>query len=221
MSAVDEHEFLRDVREHQMTVLRDEGLFRHLRFKRPSTGCMHFDLITWPGYLCYTGDMGTYVFSRLSDMFEFFRTDREYAHRRGRQLSISLSYWAEKLQAIDKGDGYEEFDVERFRAVVCEYRTRWMRELKTRGASKDARRELWEAVEDEVLRFADDGEAAALGQAYEFAHRVGDHEFQFSDLCDHRFSKFTRRFTWCCYALAWGIQQYDDAKTAETCSEAQ
>ena len=71
-----EQSFLKDVAEHQMTVLRDDGVNRHVQFRRPGTICMGFELITWPGYLCYTGDMGTYVFRRLEDMFEFFRTDR-------------------------------------------------------------------------------------------------------------------------------------------------
>ena len=66
--------FLNDVKDHQMTIVRDDNIGRHLRFSKPGTSCMSFDLITWPGYLCCTGDMGTYVFKRLPDMFEFFRT---------------------------------------------------------------------------------------------------------------------------------------------------
>ena len=66
-------QFTSDIAQHQMQVIRDDGVSRHLRFKRPNTMCMHFDLLTWPGYLCYTGDMGTYVFRRLEDMFPFFR----------------------------------------------------------------------------------------------------------------------------------------------------
>lgn len=83
--------FMRDVATHEMTVFRDDGLYRHIRFRRPNTMRTHFDLITYPGYLCYSGDMGTYVFSRLDDMFEFFRTDRD----------INPGYWSEKLQAVD------------------------------------------------------------------------------------------------------------------------
>lgn len=75
-----EKRFLGDVAKHQMTILRDDGVNRHVRFKQPNSSNMFFDLITWPGCLCYTGDMGTYVFRRLEDMFEFFRTDREHQH---------------------------------------------------------------------------------------------------------------------------------------------
>ncbi len=73
-----EQSFLEAVAKHEMHVLHEDGLYRHIRFKKPGTSCMHFDLITYPGYLVYSGDMGCYVFSRLPDMFELFRADRHY-----------------------------------------------------------------------------------------------------------------------------------------------
>jgi hypothetical protein len=53
-------QFLRDVSEHVLTVLRDDGADRHLRFRKPGTGCYGFDLLTWPGHLLITGDCGSY-----------------------------------------------------------------------------------------------------------------------------------------------------------------
>ena len=50
--------FAKDTATHAMTILRDDGLYRHLRFKRPNTSSYYFDIITWPGYLAITGDMG-------------------------------------------------------------------------------------------------------------------------------------------------------------------
>ena len=54
-------QFKRDVDRHQLQVLRDDGLYRHVRFLRtavdPETGKREkssfywFDLITWPGCL--------------------------------------------------------------------------------------------------------------------------------------------------------------------------
>lgn len=216
-----EERFLKDAKDHAMEVIRDDGIYRHVRFKRPGTMCYHFDLITWPGYLCYTGDMGTYVFSRLRDMFEFFRTDREYAQRRGRQLSINLSYWSEKLVAVDggrAGGAAKEFSADKFTRVINEYRVSWMRDAKESGAlDKEGRRELWEAVDDEVLSLANDGEHRAHAAAYDFCHdpRANPERpygWQFTDLFENDFTDYTFHFTWCCYALAWGIQQYDDAK---------
>ena len=40
-----------------MSIERDDGLYRHLRFKSSGTNTYYFDLVTWPGYLTVTGDM--------------------------------------------------------------------------------------------------------------------------------------------------------------------
>lgn len=98
-----------DTADHVMRVLRDDGLYRHLRFQKPGTMINHFDIITWPGYLAIVGDMGDYVFRRLEDMFEFFRGER-----------INPSYWQEKLQASCDDRG-EEYSPDCARAWVKQY----------------------------------------------------------------------------------------------------
>jgi hypothetical protein len=193
-----EERFLKEVEQHQMTVLRDDGVNRHIRFRKPGTGNMGFDLITWPGYLCYTGDMGTYVFSRLRDMFEFFRTDREHQRKDGRTLFINRGYWAEKVQAVDKSSGLLEYSADKFREVVSELLD-----------GMDASAALREAVEDEVLCAADEGGQAAHDAASGFKFE-GKHVFR--DFWEYSLDIYTFRFVWCCYALAWGIEQYDKAK---------
>ncbi len=206
--------FLKDVAEHQMHVLMDSGIYRHIRFKRPGTGCMHFDLITYPGHLVYSGDMGCYVFARLEDMFQFFRMDKnDWNYNRNGGLSINLGYWSEKLRAVDGGRlkaGATELDEDRVKAVINEYRVRWIRDCRHQ-LTKDQRRELWEAVDDRVLSSGEPEET--LRAAYDFSECIGGRSFQFDDLWDHNFERFTYHFVWCCYALAWGIQQYDNAKS--------
>jgi len=211
-----EEKFLADVAAHQMIVIRDDGLYRHIRFKRPSTGCMHFDLVTWPGYLAYSGDMGCYVFCRIEDMFEFFRMGKDdWNYNRNGGLSINPGYWSEKLMAVDGGrskGSATEFSEEKFRRVIHSERLEWIRENR-HTLTKEERRELWEAVDDEVLSRAD-SEHEAMQAAYGFSHRIGvsEQQFCFTDLWDHDFTAFTYRFKWCCYALAWGIQKYDEVK---------
>lgn len=79
--------------DHKLTIMRDDGLYRHLRCQKPGTWVYGFDIVTWPGYLCVCGDIGTWVFSRERDMVQWFeRMD-------GR---INPDYWSEKLQ-----DGHE------------------------------------------------------------------------------------------------------------------
>ncbi len=211
--------FLKDVEKHEIQIIRDDGNSRHVRLKRPGSYNMHFDLITWPGYLCFTGDMGTYVFSRLDDMFEFFRTDID----RG----IDFRYWQEKLKAVDCGGGKgsaTEFSKERFKAVINEYRVRWIKDSRD-ALSKEQRRELWEAVDYEVLDSLDDGEQVVYQRAYDFNWSAGKYlpgnypSYRFKDLWDHRFTEYTFHFLWCCHAIAWGIQRYDEAKPPASASK--
>lgn len=217
-----EASFLRDVATHDMHLLRDDGVYRHVRFKRPGTVCMHFDLITWPGYLCYCGDTGTFVFCRLNDMFEFFRTDREYARHRGdRRLFVNHGYWSEKLVAVDgqrRGGSAMEYSAAKLRAYVNETRLEWIRDARRSGRlSQEERRHLWEEVDHEVLsRIDDDGEEATYIAMRDFrwiprrCHCAP--EYEFTDFWEIEFKEFTHSFQWCCFALAWGIEQYDRTK---------
>lgn len=212
---LNEATFLEDVAEHQMIVLRDDGVNRHIRFKRPGTSCYYFDLITWPGHLCYTGDMGTYVFQRLEDMFEFFRTDREHLRLKdGKTLAINLSYWGEKLNAVDRSDGYKNFSMDAFRAAVKETFERYTEmsesELEDFDDAERARlaqekEELWSTVEQCVYNAEDQFEAVS-------AIRDWDNDDLFADFWDRDFMEYSHSFQWCCYALAWGIKNYDEAK---------
>ena len=187
--SVTEESFLRDVREHRMTVLHDSGVYRHVRFAKPGTSTMQFDIVTWPGYLSVSGDMGTYVFSRLRDMFEFFRGSTVGP------IEVNLRYWAEKWQAVDRDSGIREYSPERFRERI----ERWLEDAE---ASEECRA----AVQSEVLCHADEGESAARKAADDFAYADG---FAFTDFWEADCSEWTARYVWCCYALSWAVRQYD------------
>lgn len=192
--------FLQEVAGHELQVIRDEGVHRHLRFKRHGTYCMHFDLITWPGYLCYTGDMGTYVFKRLTDMLEFFRVGE------GRQpYSIDLRYWAEKIEASDKGDGVREWSADKFKAEVRDY----FDQAHDEDDDPEAKAELWEEIEAEVCFAADNGEHWAWVALHEFSFDG----FRFQDW-ERDCKVWSHRFLWCCHALRWGIARYDEHRAA-------
>jgi hypothetical protein len=185
--------FLKDVAQHAMKVIRDDGLYRHIVFAKPGSYCMHFEVVTWPGYLCYVGDMGSFTFARIEDMFAFFRGN-----------GINPDYWSEKLQATDR-DGHKEWSADKFRSVIQYY-------LDERGEPASER--VRTAVKEQVLSRLDDGEH----EAYRAAHYFHEDGFTFDDLWDHNFKEFTYRFIWCCYALVWGIQQYDLSTSVKTVS---
>ena len=200
-----EEQFLDDVKEHTMTVIRDDGVDRHLQFRKKRSS-FWFDIITWPGVLCIQGDMGTYVFTRLMDMFEFFRTDAK--HKPEDILGINPSYWAEKLIAIDKG-GYMEFDFDTCKKYIKEAYDNY---CASNTLGKQFKEELWEGIEDDVLSQEDDGEHAFTRAIYEFR----DEDFSFDDFFEHHLTRPTFHYIWCCMAIAWAIQQYDTHKLKET-----
>ena len=187
--------FLKDVANHRMTVIRDDGVHRHLRFKQPDSGNMYFNIVTYPHFLVYSGDMGCYVFSRINDMFEFFRGNPEGP------LRINKGYWAEKLEATDKPDGHNNYSPELLERYVSD----WLNE-------QEADDELRERVKDHILDFANDGEVRAMDALTQFDHN-GRRPFQ--DCWECNFNEYTLRFVWCCYALAWAIRQYDAARALQ------
>jgi hypothetical protein len=209
MIALTRDQFLNDVKDHVMTVLRDDGLYRHIRFKKPASSCMYFDLLTYPGGLLYRGDMGSFAFERLADMFEFFRAD-------GGQ--INPGYWSGKLVAVNR-DGRSsvtEFDAEQFDREIKREVLAWCRENGYR-TSRDQRRDLWDAVMSEVIDAGEsyDGDTKKRF-ADEFTHQFGGGiYFVFDNPWEMSCDRYTHGFLWCCHALAWGIAKYDEMKAQE------
>jgi len=198
--------FIKDVFDHVVEVIRDDGVNRHIRFRKPGTMCYHFDLITWPGYLCYTGDMGTYVFRRLEDMFQFFRT-KPYSNRDPLD-QIDRRYWAEKLEATDKNGGHLEFDTKAFQREITEQRRRLFVAHGKDMSSAD-REDFWSSLED-VKNAAEDGEHQTFTAVQDWSfthHKDGDLYLSTDEFPSCK--TYTYAFLWCCYALAWGIKQYD------------
>jgi hypothetical protein len=213
-----EESFLKDVAGHKMTILKDDGVHRHIVFKKPGTNVYRFELVTWNGCLCYTGDMGTFVFQRLEDMFQFFRmNDNDWNHNKN-GLSINLGYWSEKLIAVDGGrDGgaAKEFSKQKFTSAVKEHLVSWMKEHRD-TTSKEERRELWEEVEVSVLSSADDGQHQCGQAAYDYSWRGKQARFEFVDIFDRTLTEYTYHFVWCCYAIAWAITLYDKKQGGTT-----
>ena len=197
--------FMQDIADHEMTIIRDEGVHRHLRFKRPKTMAYYFDVITWPGSLCIHGDCGTYVFSRTEDMFNFFKMDRnDFNHDRTEGLQINPYYWEEKLQAADmkrRGiGGTREYSQEKFqKAVKDRYDDFYMH-------SDSPDKEVWERLEDEVL-WAESEESAHRAAA-EFEHNG----FDLVDFWENDLTEYTFGFIWNLFAIAYCVREYENSQ---------
>lgn len=184
--------FQKDTTKHEMTVLHDDGLYRHLLFMqpRPESSSYWFELITWPGSLVVRGDIEGYMFTRLSDMFEFFRGKDD----------IDPRYWAGKLE---RGrSSAMEYSEEMFRQLVVEYTIEAIR-------YGDAPRGIGKAVREEILN----SELLAFeGEAREVLERFEYRGFEFQDVWEWDFQDYEWSFLWACHAIVWGIDQYDSKK---------
>lgn len=197
---VTEEQFRKDVSAHRMQVIRDDGPDRHIRFREPGTFIYGFDLITWPGHLCITGDCGTYVFARVEDMFCFFRS----GNRTGAdELRINPGYWGEKLLAAGTPEGFKEYSPDCFRERIEDLFSDWEFD------SEEQKQEVWEDIREEVLAYADDGEVRARDAAEAYKSEYGH---KFSDFWETDLMLYTHHFIWCLYAIVWGIELYDQSK---------
>jgi len=229
--------FARDTARHEMTVLHDDGLYRHLRFSSNSRGYGEywFDLITWPGCLTIRGDYGdAYTFTRLRDMFEFFRGK-----------GINPHYWSEKLD--NHRQSATEYSEAVFRQIVCELFVDAVRGgYAPRGLGKAVRADILDQdLQDEsearklleefefgggyrtectTCRMGADVTSYTSGFNWEFSHKrdTGNWHrtetrhiegFTFSDTWEFSFRDYERDFLWACYAIVWGIARYDRVRS--------
>lgn len=191
----DEEQFLADVSKHVMTIDKDDGECRSITYAIPGQFQYRFGIHTWPGFLCIHGDMGCYVFSRVRDMFEFFRGDV------GR---ISPGYWAEKCQASDARNKIRQFTHEFAKQSIQQFVEDGVEEL---GAEQAA--DVRKSAQAQVLSRIYDSEYEVREALRSFRHP----HFSFGDAYwEMRLDDYTYHYIWCCHAIVWGIQQYDNAK---------
>ena len=187
--------FPRDVEKHEMTVLHDDGLYRHVRFQKPGTVIMHFDLITWPGSLAIKGDMDGFMFSRIADMFAFFRADG---------YRVNPTYWSEKVAG--RRASVMSYSAREFETQVFSYLDDIARDEPERAEHvATARKRIQEAIAD--------GEAEEEADARAVLRELEDDGI-LSDTWEWDLRDWDYRFLWNCHAIAWGLQQYDAAKKA-------
>lgn len=201
MKSITFEQFQSDVKNHVLKVKKDDGLYRHLLIQEPGTSCQHYNITTWPGYLCYSGDMGCFVFQRTDDMFSFFRRDVG---------SINAPYLAEKLESADRRDGYKEWDQEAFEEAVNERLVVWLED--NRDADEDFIAEQKDKVAA-LINESNEHQAHAVAALNNFDEDEGGVDFY--DFWESYSDKYTNRFIWCCHAIVHAIALYDAQKANE------
>lgn len=214
-------------KDHRMKIIRDEGLYRHVRFQEPGTSIWHWDLVTWPGHLVITGDLQDFHFARISDMFEFFR---------GPVGRINPSYWAEKL--CGHRQQYQSYSPEVFKRQVYEYFRDWCE------WHEGPHRPLWRAIREMLTydEIEDETLARQSLQNFRFDHLVdrvraaqeefvpqrdqdfkpqlipkvrrrrSSDTFEFTDSWEWDLYEYDYHFLMSLHAIVWGINRYDEAR---------
>jgi hypothetical protein len=203
--------FKRETATHEMTVLHDDGLYRHLCFQgysqkpdgtRYKTDLYWFELITAPGALIFQGDGESYVFRRVPDMFEFFR-DSAW----GGQPNVG--YWAEKMT-----DGRDR---------VMVYQQDMLKKHVRDAISGTKLDGLEEAVTREVLDEMLGDETYDRKLVDDFRFYVNDldrydykkrPDFEFTDSYEWNCRDYHWWFLWALHGIVWGIAQYDAHRAA-------
>lgn len=182
--------FTQDVASHQMFIISDDGINRRIRFGTPETISYRFDLLTWPGHLCISGDCGTYVFQRTYDMFDFFDGK-----------DINPGYWGEKLLSISIPEGYREYSPKTFEGYVKSDFEQW------EFSSEKEKELIWRQVEVDVIEAGHDGEADARHAVDSYK---SDEGHQFIDFWDYDLEEYTGHYLWCLRAILWGVRKYKE-----------
>lgn len=206
--------FLSNVKNHSMKVILNDGVHRHISFSNNGSQVFRFDLITWPGNLCITGDCGTYVFSRIEDMFVFFRLYYSaYKKTRGEDIAINPGYWSEKLTSICPQGGCYEFSPRLFKEEVKEYFEEWEfnDDPNENLTSEEVKQKVWEDVDSKVLSIAHDGDVRAYDAANNYE---SEYRHQFIDFWEMRLHEPTHHYIWNLCAIVWGISKFDEEHEA-------
>lgn len=207
MNIPTKEQFLESVKNHTVTVLLDSGVYRHLHCTKCPQGSMnrHFDIVTYPGNLVISGDMGCFVFKRINDMFKFFCMDDSDFMKSN---VINPGYWNEKVEAGKT----TEWDNDVFKERVNQYLQDWLDDAKESGQGD-------EFIEEQKEKFSDEFGGVVEGE-WDAVSKINDwyadeDGLDFDDFWESSCNRATYRYIWCCYAIVWAIGEYDKLKASE------
>lgn len=184
-------QFARDTANHQMVVLHEDGLYRHLRF---TDRCTPFELITWPFNLVVkAGWTFHFDIDATEDMFTLFR-------RTALTGEINPDYWSEKVRA--GRDKIEDFSDDLFEQQVKQHVAAAIRDGSApRGIGAEVTRDIFEWGDISH-------EAGARAELQAFSYEG----WTFGETQEWDFSDYTPGFLHCCCAIRRGIDLWDAAR---------
>lgn len=187
------------VKKHELKILHEDGLYRHLRFQTPGTSIGYYDIVTWPGSLAISGDIGEgFIFKREEDMIAWFGPNKADGH-------INAGYWSEKLTRGTR-EVREVFSDEKFKTYLDEQVEQF---AKATGADLAAvRADVQASYESEYTGTTDFAYQFMEGLEYE-----GDRITPDIDDDSESWLEYDHHFLLACHAILWGIKKYTKEKT--------
>lgn len=204
MTQLTQEQFLKDVANHQITINLDQGVYRDITISRPNSIVMHYNITTRPDHLMITGDMGSFIFKRLDDMFQFFRCEDG--------CTINPSYWGEKLHAESMRSGYKQYDEKKAKQALQEWFADFVSDLESDDEDYLHKIDAARSTMDDI-DYSDE---------YSFVESIrGWHEdsaggMDLTDFFEVSVDSYTFNYIWCCYAIVHAIKLYDEVKGEAT-----
>lgn len=196
--------FLDNVKNHELTIHQNSGVYRHLTFATPNDCNQHFNITTFPNHLVITayidGLSYALVLSRRYDMFDYFRD-----YFRDGNLKIFPELWSEKIKSTSNEAriaSCSEFDIDKVKELAKDDLRKY---LKNQKISKEDRYALNEKFDSEILDAEDEYEIVEAIRHFYF------NDFEFADFWESNYRKYRYEYIWLCYAIVWGIKKFDEA----------
>lgn len=204
-----------DTEDHQLQVIVDEGVNRILKFaNKNGSRCYSVSVMQTRHNICFTGDMGSFVFANNNeDMLGFFMDN------------LSLSYISEKCRAGIKSEYSEDLAKEAIKCEVTDFCGDYIDDhiehctdidIETLGREYISKKQSqWEVVlYNQALR------SINFENEYTFYQSVSDLEVEATpslnftiDICDGLPCRdYTHRFKWCIAAMNKIAALYFDKK---------
>jgi hypothetical protein len=196
VEALSHDDFMASMSLHKMTVLRDDELYKHIRFAAPNEFENAFEVMSFPYHVLITGDMGCYTFSREKDMFEWFVKGHCAPIKRP---EIEVSRWFAKMVSKDAAISAKHYYLPAVIESIEEAKSNY-----TEGRG-DCSLEVEQF--NELLEWKEYGAEKLLDEMQEFyLDSISVSPFQ--DLERDCYEVYSTHFVWCCYALNYGIGTY-------------
>ncbi|HEY9408494.1 MAG TPA: hypothetical protein VIP77_02840 [Jiangellaceae bacterium] len=182
---------------HTVSVLHEDGLYRHLRFEGNADspfGRYPFELITWPYNLVVkAGWTFHFDIDATPDMFDLFR-------KTAFSGEINPGYWSEKVRA--GRDEIEGYNPDLFEQQVKQHVVEAIR-------SGDAPRGIGAEVTRDIFEWGDiSHEAGARKELEDFRYEG----WTFGETWEWKFCDYTPGFLHCCHAIRHGVDLYAAAR---------